>query len=119
MRILINDTDVAPLVAFQGVEWSRSDYCPKSVTTMDGRAWRGRVASKAELTLTFIPLTAEQLEDVLALVKDEYFSVTYDDPVEGYSVKTMYAEQLPAKLLVSIRDGIEYWNDVSITLKER
>lgn len=119
MRILINNVDVSSLIAYKGVQWTRNDYCPKSVTTMDGRNWRGRVASKDELSITFLPLTTEQLNDVLNLVKDEYFSVTYDDPIEGFSVKTMYAESLPAKLMVSKRNGTEYWNEVTITLKER
>lgn len=118
MRISINNTDIAPLVAFQGVQWTRNDYCPKSVTTMDGRMNRGRVASKVELSLTFKPLTANQLGDLMNLVKDEYFSVAYDDPILGYSVKTMFAESLPAKMMLSRQNG-EYWNEITMTLKER
>lgn len=118
MRLFIGSTDITPLIAFQGVQWTRNDYCPKSVVTMNGTTWRGRVASKAELSITFRPLTTSELNDLLDLVKDEYVSVTYDDPVLGYSVKTMYAESLPAKIMVS-RAAEEYWSEITITLKER
>lgn len=119
MRILIGTTDIAPLIAYQGVQWTRNDYCPKSVTTLDGKVWRGRVTSKVDLTLTFRPLTTAQLEDLLELLKDEYLTVTYDDPIQGYSIHSMYAESLPAKMLMSRSGGSEYWSEISVTLKER
>lgn len=119
MRISINNVDIAPLVAYQGVQWTRNDYCPKSVTTMDGKVWRGRVTSKAELALTFRPLTTAQLNDLMSILQDEYLTVAYDDPINGYSIVTMYVESLPAKMMLSRSNGTEYWTDISVTLKER
>lgn len=119
MNIIIGSLEANELIAYQGVKWSRNDYAPAPVTTMDGTVWRGRVATKVQLDLTFKPLTWEQLRALMEEVKHEYIEVIYDDPIEGNIMKTMYCETLPAQMMLSKQNGTEYWNGVMLTLKER
>ena len=60
MILTVNDVDMIPFIAYQGLKWTRNDIdSPNSGRTLDGLMHRGRVATKIRLDITCRPLRAE------------------------------------------------------------
>ena len=97
MELLIDGVDIVPYIAHKGLKWARNDIdAPNSGRTLDGIMHRGRVATKIRLDITCRPLKAAELSKVLNAILPEYVEVTYDDPMQGRVVKTMYSNNNPA-----------------------
>ena len=120
MVFKIDGTDITPWIAASGIKWTRYDVeAPKAGRTMDGRMQRGRVATKIKLEIKCVPLTAADTRTLLNLIKPEYVSVEYDDPMYGHRVGTFYANNNPATYWMRMRDGTEYYSEISFPLVER
>lgn len=121
--ISINGTDITKLIAFEGVQWKRSDIDGvNSGRNMNGRMIRDRITTKIRLDITCRPLTLGELRPLLNLIYPEFVSVTYDDPMEGTVTKVMYANNNGAQFFMKQPDelgGNEYWTSVSFPLIER
>ena len=119
MEMTVNGVDMIPFIAYQGLKWSRNDVdAPNSGRTLDGLMHRGRVATKIRLDITCRPLRSYELKTVLNAIYPEYVTVTYDDPMQGRVVKTMYSNNNPASYCLLKPDGTEWWNEISFPLIE-
>lgn len=121
MRFEINGIDMVPYVAHdEGFKWTRNDIeAPDTGRTLDGLMHRGRVATKIRLDIKCRPLTAAELSIVLNAIYPEYVTVTYNDPMYGLSVKTMYSNNNPATHALWKPDGTEWWDGISFPLVEQ
>lgn len=131
--IKIDGTDITHLIAYQGVQWKRSDIDgPNSGRTMSGLMIRDRVATKIRLDITCKPLKLDELRMLLNLIYPEFVTVTYDDPMLGTVTKIMYANNNSAQFLmhktykkpselwyVEEKAPEEYWTNVKFPLVER
>lgn len=120
MTLTINGTPFARYVAADGFKWTRNDLDSDDAgRTLDGVMHRGRIAIKAKLDISCIPLTSAQLKTVLSAIEPETVSVTYTDPQRG-SERTaqFYATSVPASFLMRDRGGVERWGGVSFSLVE-
>ena len=119
MTLTVNNVDIVPYIAQGGIKWQRNDIdAPNTGRTMDGTMMRGRVASKIRLDITCRPLTAAELSIVLNAIYPQYVTVTYDDPMSGRRIVTMYSNNNPASFMM-ISNNVEYWNGVTFPLIER
>ena len=119
MVLTVDGINIVPYIAFQGLKWARNDIdAPNSGRTLDGIMHRGRVGTKIRLDITCRPLKAEELRTVLNAIYPEYVEVTYDDPMMGRVIKTMYSNNNPASYCILQPDGTEWWSEVSFPLIE-
>lgn len=120
MTFAINGVDITDYIAYGGVKWSRNDIDSSDAgRAMDGRMYRGRVATKIRLDVTCRILKQSELYTVLNLIYPEYVSVTYDDPMLGTVTKSMYSNNNPAVFQIRKPNGDEYWSGVTFPLIER
>ena len=120
MTVIINGTDVTNYIGYNGLKWQRNDIdSPNTGRDMSGTMHRGRVSTKIRLDITCRPLYAGELRTLLNLIYQEYVTVTYDDPMEGTVVKTMYSNNNPAAYQGKNTDGREVWTGVTFPLIER
>ena len=120
MQVIIDGTDVTDYIAYNGLKWQRNDIdSPNTGRDMSGTMHRGRVATKIRLDITCRPLKASELSILLNLIYPEYVTVTYNDPMEGLVVKTMYSNNNPAAYQQKYSSGLELWTGVTFPLIER
>jgi len=119
--ISIDGTDITNLIAYQGVQWKRNDIDgPNAGRTLSGIMIRDRVATKIRLDITCRQLTLPEVRMLLNLLMPEFVTVTYDDPMDGYVTRTMYANNNTAQFLFAREnDTKEWWDGVSFPLVER
>lgn len=123
-RIFIDGTDITGLIARGGVQWKRNDIDgPSSGRTLSGLMIRDRVATKIRLDITCRPLTSSEMNMLQNLIYPEFVTVSYDDPMEGFVSKTMYANNNGGTFLMKqsnvFGEGEEYWGSVTFPLVER
>lgn len=107
--------------------------CPSSMTwgkqdisdSDSGRAqytglmYKNKIAEKIKLELSWKALNQEDTHNVLVAFKDEYFDVTYYDPLEGRNTtKTFYCGDMSAPVY-SWYQGGKIYNEVSFNIIER
>jgi len=120
MTLIVNNVDMIPYIALGGIKWQRNDIeAPGTGRTMDGTLMRGRIATKIRLDITCRPLTKAELSIVLNAIYPQFVTVTYDDPMYGRVIKTMYSNNNPASFMMINPQGIETWNGVTFPLIER
>ena len=120
MIFTINNVDILPYVAFQGLKMSISDIDgPNAGRTMDGTMIRDRVAQKYRWDVTCRPLTGDELAIMLDLLEGEFLRVRFTDPRSQEVVaKTMYTNNVPSQYLLQ-RGGMDYWGGLTFPLIER
>ena len=119
-KIYIDSVDITPFIAFNGLKWSRHDIDgPNAGRTLSGLMIRDRVATKIRLDIKCRPLNQTDLYLLLTTISPEFVSVTYDDPMEGPTTKTMYANNNEATFFKQKDDNTEIWTDISFPLVER
>lgn len=120
MVFKINNVDITPYIANEGLQWSRNDVdSPNAGRTMDATMYRDRVAIKYKWNVTCRPLLASELSTVLSLIKPEFFTVTYTDPTtQTVKTGTFYSNDIPAQYLMHI-NGKEYWGGVTFPVIEQ
>ena len=120
MVLEINGVDMLPFLDEKGIQWTKNDIDgPNAGRTMDGRMHRSRVACKAKLELKCRPLSSPEAATVLKLLRPQYVTVSYTDPMEGPVSKTMYAGTVPATVARLQEDGTELWEGIRFSLIER
>ena len=118
MELIVNGVDMVPYIAHKGLKWSRNDIdAPNSGRSLDGMMHRGRVATKIRLDITCRPLRDYELRTVLNAILPEYVEVTYDDPMYGRVIKTMYSNNNPASYCL-LKPDAEWWSEISFPLVE-
>lgn len=119
-KIYIDSVDITPFIAFNGLKWGRHDVDgPNAGRTLSGLMIRDRVATKIRLDIKCRPLNQTDLYLLLTTISPEFVSVTYDDPMEGPTTKTMYANNNEATFFKQKDDNTEIWTDISFPLVER
>lgn len=120
MVFQINGVDITPYIAYQGLQWQRSDIDgPNAGRAMDGTMYRDRVATKIRWDVTCRPLTAQEASIVLSAVMPEFVNVTYTDPITNTQVtKECYSNNIPAQFLMNIA-GKQYWGGITFPIIER
>lgn len=117
MVLKIDGIDMMPYIVQNGIKWSRNDVDGANAgRTMDATMHRQRVAEKARLDVTCLPLPSEHAAIVLNAIRPEYFEVEYMDPMDGLSIKTMYCSTVPATYVDTDTD---LWNGIAFALIER
>lgn len=120
MRLTVNNVNLLPYIVEDGIEWSRNDVeAPDAGRTLDGVMWRGRVATKIKLKVTFMPLDHDSIHTVLTALQPEYLWVEYDDPLLGWRRAQMYSNNITAKLRIAYNQNTGKWAGFSIPLIER
>lgn len=120
MNLKINGFDILPFVEDNGIKWQRSDLDNSDAgRTMDGRMWRGRVATKIRLDITFLPMKDEDIKTILNLLLPEFVTVQYTDPMFGERVVTMYSNNITAGLSTIYNKEIGMWGSFTAPLIER
>ncbi len=120
MTLIIGNTDVTDMIAFNGLTWTRSDIDgPNAGRSLSGTMIRDRVATKIRLDITCKPLESDELSALLNAIYPEFVTVTYDDPMMGTRQVTMYSNNNPAQYLIMREDGTEYWNGITFPLIEK
>lgn len=122
MTLIVNGTDLAPYVAYGGIQWQRSDVDGPNATRSidDAYLTRNRIAIKYRIDVTCRPLTLSECSIVLSAIKPEYVTVQYTDPEAGGDVtRTMYSNNIPAQFLMKTRDGRELWGGITFPLVQR
>lgn len=120
MKLNIDGVDILPYVDGKGISWQRNDVdSPDAGRTLDGRMHRGRVATKMRLDISCKPLSTAQTKILLKLIKPEFVTVEYTDPMEGEVVKTMYSNNVPATVAKILPSGGVLWEGIRFPLVER
>lgn len=121
MVLEIDGVDIVPYIAYNGLQWQRSDLDgPGAGRDLDGYLRRNRIASKVRLDVTCHLLTSAELSRVLTAIMPEWVQVKYYDPQVGSVVtKTMYANNHPASYQIKHPDGTEWWGGVTFPLIEK
>lgn len=114
----INGVDITPFIKNRGVKWTRSDVDgPNAGRSMSGDMIRDRQATKIRWDISCVPLTQEQLSQILTLIEPEWVTVTYTD-IQTNSLKTgkFYTNNFSASVLLRRKDGLEMWDGLSFPL---
>ena len=119
-RITIDGTDITDLIAYNGFKWGRHDVDGQNAgRNINGTMIRDRVAVKVRLDITCRPLTDSEHTMLMQLLVPEFVQVTYEDPIDGLTTKTMYANNHNSTFLIKKPWGTEYWGSVTFPLVER
>lgn len=117
--IKIDNVDITPYIAFQGVKWSRNDIDgPNAGRNIQGDMIRDRVATKIRLDITCRQLKSNEMTTLMNLLLPESVQVAYEDPLYGSVTKTMYANNHGANFLMHWANGTEWWENVTFPLIE-
>lgn len=85
-----------------------------------GNLIRDRVAVKRKLECEWGPLKNSEISTLLQAVKDEFFQVTYPDPMTGNNqTKTFYVGDRSAPALYKESNGQMLWHGLTMNLIER
>ena len=121
MIAICNGKDMTPYMA-QGYVYEREPQISESMTAMDGTDHTAKLRDRVKLTVPLIPLTLEQLTEILQLFPTggAYVEWTYYDPyVAGTRVMQAKYETRSSQLKCVYRNGTEYYEGLVIKLTER
>jgi len=118
--ISIDGVDLTPYIQEGGFSWQRYDLdSGETQRLMDGNLARHRITTKHNLRVACKPLSTEDASKVLNAIKPKSFQVRYLDPAEGnYVVRTCYASDIPAQVLIFDKDGIPCWQGIEFNIIE-
>lgn len=120
MVFKINNVDILPYVAHQGIKWSRNDLdSPEAGRTLDGIMHRARVATKIRWDITCRPLKSDEASTLLNLIQNEWVTVECTDPMSGLRTGTFYSNNNPATHMLLQEDGTEWWDGITFPLIEQ
>lgn len=116
-----NGTDLEDLIGY-GYTIEQVPQYGAQMTAIDGTDYSVKIRDRWHLVVPFIALTKDQLSMVLSLFPETgaYVDWTfYDEAIGGIVVAPMRYEARKASLLVHYRNGVEYWDGLSVELWER
>ncbi|MBR3240241.1 MAG: hypothetical protein IKF99_17600 [Oscillospiraceae bacterium] len=120
--VVVNGVDFTPFLKDKGLTWSlRYVHGTNEGLTLAGKTQLDILANKVDLDFACIPLSYAQVQTVLAALAPLTFPVSYDDPLSGYTTKTMHASGQSAAFLKEMPlDGIvsAMWDGISFKLEE-
>ena len=121
MKAICNGVDLSGYVG-QGYTYEREPQYGTSVTAMNGMDYTAKIRDRVKLTVPFIPLTLEQLTEVLQLFPDggAYVTWEYYDPFVGSDrIVQMKYDARSSVLQCAHRNGTEWYSGLVVKLIER
>lgn len=120
MTLIMDDVDFSDYLYRYGVAVQyQKVYGDGGGTTLSGEEIVDLRAVKTVITAACNPLTSARLSALSETCKSEYVFVRYTDPEAGADVeKTMIPELSAVNKSLTV-DGVTYWKDAVITLRER
>ena len=121
MTAICNGTDLSALVGY-GYQVEQVPQYGNTMTAIDGTDYTVKLRDRWHIVVPFIALTKAQLSMVLSLFPagGPYVSWTFYDQNLGYNRTLEFKyEARKASMLVSYRNGVEYWSGLSVDLMER
>ena len=116
------------MLKINGVQIATPKTFKVDISDLDGEAGRNargnlirdRVAVKRKLECEWPPLKNNEISAILQAVKNEFFQVTYPDPMTGNNqTKTFYVGDRSAPALYQDSNGQMLWQGLSMNLIER
>lgn len=96
-----------------------NDIDGESGRNAKGEMIRDRIASdKRKLNCEWPPLTQAEVSKILGLIRNEYFDVTYYDPLSGLTTKTFYAGPKTMPMLY-MKGGSPMWEGLKVNFIEK
>ena len=93
-----------------------------SIVTMDGKDHSAKIRDRVKLSVPFIPLTMEQLSEILQMFPNggAYVNWTYYEPRTGNARQIQAKYDTRSSTLKAVhRDGTEYFSGLVVNLIER
>jgi len=119
MYLAINGVEIAAYPAEFTVGVMDLDDGESTTRTADGTLSRDRIAVKRQIEMRFNPIRWEKLSTILTAMKDEFFQVTYPDPLSGQQeTRTFYVGDRTAAIAI-YRNGTYWWDGLNFTLVEQ
>lgn len=104
------ETDYVQYVDWKrGLRWSVNDLdSDNSKRALSGKMKRNRITSKRKLEIPLIPMVTETFSSVGTAFRDETFSLTFLDPLDGEQVtKEFYGSSIACA--TGADDGVDVW----------
>lgn len=122
MTFTVNNVNLLPYIAFQGLEYQLADVDdPDTGRMLNGMMRRGKIADKDKWKIKFrAGLTTAEMSIILTAVTHQYVSATYLSPRTNTVVtKTLYVGDRTAAHCIHREDGTVLWKDLAFSLIER
>jgi len=119
MYLAINSTEIAHYPSEFKVTVMDLDNAETTKRTADGQLTRDRIAVKRQVDMRFAPMTWDKLSAILTAMKDEFFQLTYPDPMSGQQeTRTFYVSDRESAIAIE-RSGTYWWTGLQMTLTEK
>ena len=111
--------DIAPFI--EDIKWSENDLdSSKAGRALDGKMYRGKVASKRRADIKLLPVETKVLLYFFPIIRQEYFWFETDMlPVASPVTMEMYNSTRSGGILIVTTDGVVKHKDVSFNIIER
>lgn len=97
-----------------------NDIDGQTTRNANGQLIRDRIATKRKIELDFPPMTQTEISTLLTAVTNEFFSVTYLDPILGMTTKTFYVGDRSTPLYRFGTGGSEVlWENLKMNFVEQ
>ena len=121
MTAICNGTDLSSYIG-QGFKIQYEPQNSESITALDGKDYTAKLRDRVKLTYPFIPLTADQISNVLQLFPQSgaYVTWTFFDIYLGRNRTIQGKYDTRASELKCVwKNGTEYYSGLIVTLVER
>lgn len=110
--------DITPYIKTKGLKWQRADVEGEEATrNLDGSLTRDRKAIKTRWDVTCRPLTGDEAQLILKLIRPQSVMVHCDDPMWGTIFQEYYSNNIPASYLMR-KNNTDYWDGITFPLIE-
>ena len=116
----INGLDITADI--EEIKWSENDLdAPNSGRTLDGLMHRGKVASKRRADIKLKDLKAERANQILSVLRNQYFICQTDLPpsTEEYITMQMYNSTRSGGVRIVNTDGKVIHKEISFNIIQR
>lgn len=116
-------TDITDYITPGELNITPTKYAPKKGRApINGAMYGGLIAEKTEIKANCQPLTQQQTQTLLPLIKPERVWVNYLDPEQGWrvGVEFLSGNRPSTALMVRKKNGAEitYWDGITFELSE-
>lgn len=116
----IGDVELTNYLTRGGIVYSIVDVSVGDVVTIDGSTHLGNVSQKEQFELTFRALTTAELAIVLPVLHSDYIECTYLSPeLDRMVIKNMIKTDERSVKHLAVEKGVDIWEGLAVTLRER
>ncbi len=95
-----------------------SDLDGESNRNANGELIRDRIAVKRKINLEWGPLSQSEIQTLLSSVSSVFFTVTFPDPMNGMTTKTMYVGDRTAPAYQYVNGQVK-WQGLKMNFIEK